>query len=615
MAGLGALLARSLEPRDSRPIYEWALEHVELHPPLTRTGPFDVSGSRHFIAVFDALSDERVREVNVLKPVRGGGSLIGDVYLVSCMARSPGPALNVYQTDPDARQQFEDRLEKLLTKGCKDTAALMPSRYTWDQFTLLNGHPIYTGGPALTNLQSKGVRYLRLDECWIYPQGRMTEAEGRVGDFLKMESSKILRISQGGPPEGRTLADDEWHRAYLRGAIHEWEVECPHCRKFFEPRFSGQREDGSFWGVQWDQHRLPNGDWDIAKCIPTVRFECPHCAKPMLDCPRTKSEWNRTGRFRLDSGGDQRRRMSFHWETVVDYPWDELVGLWLDACNAFERGNLTPKLQFYQKRRAQFIDADTLLKGALHFHKVEYELNSEWPEEKSRFLTVDRQDEDAYWWTVRAWSDTVTRRLGFGKCYGETGIKEVQERFKVKPNRVMIDSGFMPKGDHGVYAMCCRNGWFSAKGTAEWQFPHKILEQSSGRVRIIYRSFSETAWGDPEIGTSGGARKFAPLIRFSKDRLNAKVQELIDSGRWEEPVTSGDKAMDSEYANQMAARVRMVERAGKTGEQRVYWRESKNDHARDLANLQVLCALKLRLIRDSADEPRSAEDGRRNGEK
>ena len=83
MSNLGHILADMLAPRDTRPTYEWAHEHVSTYPPLSKHGAFDVSGSRHFICPFDALDDERTREVNVLKPVRGGGSLIGDVWCVS----------------------------------------------------------------------------------------------------------------------------------------------------------------------------------------------------------------------------------------------------------------------------------------------------------------------------------------------------------------------------------------------------------------------------------------------------------------------------------------------------------------------------------------------------
>lgn len=597
---LGETLAGYLQPKDTRSSYDYAAERIELFPPITRSGLFDVHQSRHFVPIFDALDDERTREVNILKPVRGGGSLIGDVHLASVMPkeRNPGPYMCVFQTDADAKMHFFDRIERTM-QGNECTRGLFPGKYEWSEIRLLNGHTMYIGGPTISNLQSKGVRYLRLDECWIYPAGRMAEAEARVGDYLKMEMSKILRISQGGPREGIDMERCEWNRAYHRGEVHEWEVACGHCGQYYEPIFSGTREDGSFWGITWDRHKTPAGDWDLAKCVPTVRFECPHCRQPVLDGARTKLEWNRTGRYRL-AGEENRKRKSFHWEAIIDFPWDELVELWLDACNAERRGDLKPKLQFYQKRRAMFKDEQSLLRGGLHFRRQAYEINTDWPEEKMRFLTVDRQGEDLFWWTVRAWSTEKSRRLGFGKAYGFAALEEIRTRFKVLPNRTFVDSGFLPKGDNGVYAACVSYGWVAVRGDSEYDFIHRI--KARGKFALVRRSYAPLAYGDPGAGTTAEGRRYCQLIRFSKPQMNQKVQELVESGAWEEPVTETDPEMEKEYSAQMAARIRKTEYNAKTGEARVFWYESKNDHARDLANMQVLGAVLGDLIRDPVME-------------
>jgi hypothetical protein len=496
-----------------------------------------------------------------------------------------------------------------------------------------------------------------MEEVWMWAQGKMGEAEGRIGDYLKMQTSKILRISQGGPMDGVAMEESDWFRAYHKGLIHEWEVSCVQCGKYFEPVFSGQRVDGSFWGIQWDQHKLPNGDWDIAKCLPSVRFECPHCAHQVLDGPKTKIEWNRTGRWRAGksnqlsviseqssvisdqspiapadgdtniqhptsniqhpmaegTNGEQpiaateevRKKDSFHWETVIDFPWDELVELWLDACNAEKRGDLKPKLQFFQKRRAMFKDEESLLKGGLHFRRSVYDINSDWPEEKSRYLSVDRQEEDLFWWTVRAWSQERTRKLGFGKAYGFAAIEELREKFKVAPNHVLIDSNFLPKGDHGVYAACLKYGWIAVRGDKAYSFTHRL------KKRYVQKSYAPLSWGDPGSGTAVAGRRYCPLIVFSKAQLNQKVQELIDSGRWEEPLNTTDPEMEKEYALQMAARVKKSEYVSRTGETKTFWKESKNDHARDLANENTLGAMLEDLVPDPAMERASAKEEER----
>ena len=602
MGKLGNLLADMLAPRDTRPTHEWARENVSTYPPLSKHGAFDVSGSRHFIGPFDALDDERTREVNVLKPVRGGGSLIGDVWCVSVVKRRPGPFMAIHQTDPDALMMWQDRQLKMLN-GCPETRDLMPSgKWKWDQFQFTNGQPCYTGGPSLSNLQSKAIQYMREEECWMWPPGRMTEAEARCGDYQRMESNKILRISQGGPPEGRTLNDDEWYRAHARGTQHEWETACLHCGKRFDPVFGGQREDGTFYGLTWNHYKLANGDWDITKCVPTARFECPHCGQPSIDSPRTKGEWNRLGDYR-QIGDNDRKRVSFHWEAVIDFPWDELVFLWLDACNAFTRGNIRPKLQFYQKRRAMFKDEASLLRGGLHFTRSAYEVNTDWPEEIARFMTVDKQQEGLYWVTVRAWSKAKSRRLMFRKCYGEAELQAAQKEFKVQPNGVFVDSGYEPKGDRGVYAMCVRNGWIALKGDKAYEFIHNVKDGRGG-FRKVLRSYAPLSWGDPEIQDprTGRMMKACPLIRFSKHRMNSVVQQLIDFGSWEEPQVGNATGIEAEYNEQMGNRVRLVN--PETGV--VTWTESRNDHARDVANGQACAAIVFGCLSDPVTETQAS---------
>jgi hypothetical protein len=591
------MLSSQIEPRDTRPTVEWLRENVCTYPPLSIHGPFDVSRSRHFIEPFNALDDERTREVNVLAPPRSGKSLIGDGWQVSVIKRFPGPFLAIHQTDPDAKMMHFSRVMKML-EGSDQTRDLLPrGKYKWEEFELLNGEWLYTGGPSLSNLSSKPARYIRMEEVWMWEQGRMAEAEARAGDYQKLENSKILRSSQGGPKPLRSINEDEWFRTYNRGTNHEWESACIYCGKFYDPIFSGKREDGTFWGIQWDQHKLENGDWDIAKCLPTVRFECPHCGKPAIDSPRIKAEWNRMGRYRQVGEGD-RKRVSFHWESVIDFPWDELVGLWLDAENAFNRGNIQPKLQFFQKRRAMFRDEAAILRGSLHLKRIPYEVRGDWPDELARFLTIDKQQEGVYWWTVRAWSEKCSRRLGFGKAFGESELVDIQARFKVPPSWVLIDSAYEPKGDKGVYAMCVRHGWIAVKGDKAFEFIHTL--RNGQRVR---RSYAEADWGDPECIINGKRAK-APFQRFSKVQMNQAVKEMIDAGRWEEPIQGESAEMEEEYNKQMAGRVRIFDEEKKV----VRWLESKNDHARDLANAQVLAAIIGGILSDPAQEQMSERE-------
>lgn len=585
--------------RDLRPIYEWARDFLSLSAPLTITGPFDVGLSRHFIGPFGALQDDHVREVNVLKPVRGGGTLIADVWFPWTRENDPGPFMFLLQTDPIADDHFVKVLSPTMNsvesvRGLLD--ALPRDAKTIRKIEFSDGNHLHINGPSIGNLQTNAFRYLVEDECWLYPD-KMADAEGRTGDYARAHTSKIFRVSQGGPKERLELDHCAWNRAYNRGTIYEWEVECPLCAQLYDPVFSGVRDDGSFWGITWDHHRLPNGDWDLPKCVPTSRFECPHCREFVPDNSKTKAHWNKTGDYRRGAIGAI-DVLSFHWEAVIADLWTGLVELWLDACNAERRGDLRPKLQFYQKRRAMMKDEAALMRSGMAFTKVAYEIKSDWAEERARFLTADRQEEDLYWVTVRAWANEKTRKLWFGKVYGESGIKDVQEKWKVPAQRVGIDSAFMPKGDRGVYAMCIRNGWLALRGDDKYEFPHRKVKH--GNSYIVRKSYAPLSYGDAESGVARG--RYCNLVLFSKDQMNQVVQTLIDSGRWEEPQATADPEMELEYAAQMSARIKVTDFDKRTGAQKTFWKESKNDHARDLANMQVLFAVLADLLPDPVME-------------
>lgn len=215
-------------------------------------------------------------------------------------------------------------------------------------------------------------------------------------------------------------------------------------------------------------------------------------------------------------------------------------------------------------------------------------------------MSIDRQEEDLYWVTVRAWSEKKSRRLFFGKAYGEEALKSIQAKFKIPPQWVLIDSAYLPKGDHGVYTMCCKNGWIAVKGSPEYEYEHAIQvgKGASRRFIKVRRSYAPLTRGDPESGIKGEGSRFCALIRFSKAQMNQKVQELIDAGLWEEPVRGESAEMEAEYNEQMAGRVRLYDPEKKV----VTWMETKNDHARDLANHQVLAAILLGILADPAEE-------------
>jgi hypothetical protein len=595
--------SRSIGPRDRRPTHEWARDNVILVPPLTKTGPFDSSISRHLEGPLMALDDDHCREVNVLAPVRGGKTLIADVSLCSVIGRTPGATRWVFQDDKAAKDQAELRTWPIIEANEWLDKMLPGDRHkARNQEIIFPGMPLHISGPSLGSLQSRGYQFIIADEAWLYKDGRMEELRGRLGDYVKMGTDKLLVLSQGGE------MGSEWDNQCARGVLHDWEFQCLSCGKYLlANRWTLKRADGSRWGLAWDKHKLDNGLWDIPKVLPSVRFECEHCGHPHIDGTRTKTEWNRTGRYRVEATDKNPKRRTYHWTSVIDFPWEELVDMYLQAVNAWRLGNPTQLIQFFQKRTAEMKSENSLIEEISFAVRSTYDVNSDWAEEIDRMLTIDRQDEDVYYYTARGWSQRGrSRRIERGKAFGFPELEAIRERLKIRANRTLIDSGFRPKGDHGVYSACIRYGWIPLKGAALENGEPRFFTHQTKKGRIL-RTYSEPIECDPEMGTGEQGQRAVQRIDFSSPTYADRLENLIDLGLWEEPDISDSDPMEVQYRKQMASEFKKRFTVGPLKKERFLWVcPSKNNHYRDCAKMQVLGATLLDILPDELPEVEAA---------
>ena len=615
-AGMLAILdshAACFTPPDRRPIYEWASDNIRLPKRLSKPGGFSVADTRHLIAPFVALQDDHVREVNIKAPVRGGKTLIADVWLPWVVVNDPGPFLWIFQKDPTAKSHAKERALPTM-KSCASVRALLPGGHaeTLQEITFRNGMTFCIQGPALSNLQSKGFRYVVFDEPWLidvpgndsgYSKGAIEEGRARLGDFVKLQTDKLLCISQGGHVTSNGVG--EWEGQYITGQINEWWIPCLACGKEFYPGWTLRRVvDGKevMAGMRWDDHRNENGEWLVERCLESVRYECPSCGHPHFDNARTKSEWNRLGRY-VVKGDKIRDKQSFHWTAIIDFPWNRLAELYLKALNEWKTyGDHTKLVIFFQKRMAQAASESTLPGNDRTFSREVYDVKSDWADEKFRFMTVDKQQQDVYYWMIRAWSGAgPSRRIDFGKAHGDAELEKIREENKVPKNRLLIDSNYNPKGDSGVYALCARYGWLAVIGCPEDCF---YINTKKGRIQ---RSYADPTKGDPEIGKKGQGKMFAMLIRFSASRMADRLSGLIDNGHWIEPV-GDDEESEKDYARQMSAEVKKEKMIKFTRRIEKVWVKIRNDnHYWDCGKMQVLAATIVGCLPDAFAEPPKAQ--------
>lgn len=617
MIALNEIWSKAYSPPDRRSIIEWAGEKVTLPPVLAQSGAFDISGSRHFIAPLKAIRHDRVRGIRMLAPVRGGKTLIVDVSVPWAIANDNAPVLWVMQDKDVAADHAEERQMPILLSVPEIKPMLSADRHKKRKSDILfaNGLPFKMVGPALGKLQSKGFKWVICDEPWMYKRGVIGNAKARMGDFVKLGNNKFIALSQGGEEDG------DWDREYQIGVEFVWRPRCasPTCRRHMPLEWTVNAPDGTRSGARFDSVKLADGTYDKEASAATVRYACPHCGHEHPNSQRTRREWNSDGDYFNSKTGarfdpeNPPEEVSFRWHALVDYPWHELVKEWLSAMEAKHVGNFKPMVIFFQKRCALMRSERTVHDTDLPFARMRMEqtapTDKAWPGEVMRFLTADRQSEDVYWVTIRAWARGTgeSRRLWFGKLYSEVDIESKRIEYAVSTNCTIVDSGYRPKGDHGVYAACIRYGWIAAKGTDDPFFWHSIPGKGGKPPTRVQRAWAPPSWGDPGEGTAAQAdpdglpahkiKKFAPLVRFSSPTMKDRVIALIDRGLWIEPEVEESDEMEREYRIQMSAEFKRPKVNKQTYKKEMVWVcPSGNNHAFDDAAMQALCAMQAGLL-------------------
>lgn len=591
---------KAFSPPDRRSIIEWAAEKITLPSgPLAKSGKFDVSESRHFIAPLQAIRHDRVRGVRIMAPVRGGKTLIADVAVPWAILNDNASVLWVFQERPIAEAHAEARQMPILKSVPDLRMMLSADRHKTRKADILfaNGLPFVLTGPALGGLQSRGFKWVVCDEPWMYKPNVLGNAKARQGDFVKMASNKFIALSQGGEEES------DWHREYKAGVEYVWRPKCEGCSEPMPLEWTLNREDGAPAGVVYDSVKREDGTYDIDACAESVRFVCPHCGHSHANTARTRSAWNESGWFYRSSDGERfddanpPTEISFRWHALIDNPWDALVKLWIEAQSAKRTGDFGPLVLFFQKYCALMRSEYSVQGTDLPFARIQMDLTNpaerSWPDEAMRFLTVDKQSEGLYWATIRAWSRAgESRRLWFGRLYGEAAIEAKRIEYNVSPKCTVIDAGYEATGPTGVYAACSRYGWIAAKGDKAKFYWHIV--KRGGRSERVQRPWAPPAFGDPNKGAREEGKVRVPLIMFSAPTTAERVHALIDRSLWVEPIVDDKDEDEMQYRIQMSAEFKKPK--SPNSKEMIWVCPSKNNHAFDCAKMQVLCAMYTKLL-------------------
>ena len=475
---LSSILRDAWTPADRREPWRWCEDHIKSIPYSPLPGPFRSENSPWIRKVMEAIVDPKIRLVSIIAAVQSSKTTSPELTLCYIIANLPGPCLWLDQTDEDAKDESESRLQKLF-ESCEPVKKLFPKNKNKQRNCTIhfsNGMTLWLlGAYNKTNLQRRSIRWLFGDETWRWPVGHMAEAEARTTAFGWL--GKCVFMSQGGEE------NDDTHRKFETTDMREWHYKCPKCGKYIPYKWEN---------VEWDDDcKDENGEYDFSKINHSTALKCPECGEYFEDSDRMRRILNKDGKFIALNPNASKENVGFHWNALASMSWGKLAELYLRAKIAARKGDSSLLQQFYQKRLAlawrEFAED-----YRLEIASGSYNSGDAWDEEAGfnklgeiiappfaeneviaplRIMSVDVQM-NCFYLVVRAWSiNGSSRLLWHEKVLTWEDIEEIQKRFKILDNLVFVDAGY---NSFEVYKHCGERNWIALMGDNRANFFHRL---------------------------------------------------------------------------------------------------------------------------------------------
>lgn len=475
---LSSILRDAWTPADRREPWRWCEDHIKSIPYSPLPGPFRSENSPWIREVMEAIVDPKIRLVSIIAAIQSSKTTSPELTLCYIIANFPGPCLWLDQTDEDAKDESESRLQKLF-ESCEPVKKLFPKNKNKQRNCTIhfsNGMTLWLlGAYNKTNLQRRSIRWLFGDETWRWPVGHMAEAEARTTAFGWL--GKCVFMSQGGEE------NDDTHRKFETTDMREWHYKCPKCGKYIPYKWEN---------IEWDDDcKDENGEYDFSKINHSTALKCPECGEYFEDSDRMRRILNKDGKFIALNPNASKENVGFHWNALASMSWGKLAELYLRAKIAARKGDSSLLQQFYQKRLAlawrEFAED-----YRLEIASGSYNSGDAWDEEAGfnklgeiiapsfaeneviaplRIMSVDVQM-NCFYLVVRAWSiNGSSRLLWHEKVLTWEDIEEIQKRFKILDNLVFVDAGY---NSFEVYKHCGERNWIALMGDNRANFFHRL---------------------------------------------------------------------------------------------------------------------------------------------
>jgi phage terminase large subunit GpA-like protein len=498
---------------------------------------------------------------------QGGKTNTGLIAACYTLANDPGPFMWTLPAQDEAKTFSKTRLKNCI-ENCEPVARLLPNgRYGTNilEIEFATAPLILVGTGSGSKVSGKPIRYAFIDEEKDYESGVVEKILKRVRSKW---NSKVWRMSTPSQHE------DSIHRAFLAGDQRYYHVPCPKCSKSHAMSHENFGYDANGFVIK------------------SVWYECPtiDCGYRWFDTPEDRAMLDDSGYWVAHNPDCDPGDRSWTWSAILPR-WVEWRSIALEEINARralrigDKGPLRVLMNetFCKPAEEEDTNPDVSIRHFPYKQRAIDDVKRKEPGEVSRFLTVDRGDEqgdDHRWICLRAWfQDGASRLLYYGKIHTTDNVRAFQLEAEVEDRFVMQDSGY---DKEEVYLESHEYGWLACKGTGESNFSHPKKDIKGKTIGYVHKPFSRVQ----EVMARPRAR--GRLILLASDRLKdiAAYLRSQQGPAWEIPEDVGP-----EYLKQLLKETKEEKRNPFTGQIEMRWIARKRNHAWDCEYYQVAMAL------------------------
>lgn len=531
-------------PPSSMNVWEWAEEQLTISPRVSSSsGKYRSSLTPYVRDPLNDFQDPHIREMTLCWAAQTSKTTLETVALAYTIDQAPGPTLFVMPSKDIAQSFSETRLQPIIEDCEVLNKHRLEDRHKWKkcEMYLDNCNLFLVGANSPSNLASRAIKYLYLDEIDKYPPLAKKEADPVSLAIERTKTYPDRKIFRTSTP---TVEGGAIWQAYLSGSQHRFFVDCLHCQKPFTLEWDF---------MKWDD--LDNDD-DAEK---TVRVECPSCGGRITEAGKRRivshGHWERTND--KAPAWHISRHLSELYSTLPGSTWGGLMRKFIKASRKAKSGD-TRELQ-------NFINSSLALTWKPESAK-ERKPDDMWllrDLDRGRGVVpnympvagmtagIDTQD-SGFYYCIRAWGGGETMeswlvREGFCDSFEALSRILFGSRYcDASGRQYVVNAAFMDSQGH------------RASDVYEWCRDHRDLfvRPTKGEQRLAtpYVPTNLDTFPDSRRPIPGGLQLYRINTTFYKNWLARKSRiSLDDAGAWHLHAEVGEeyiKMMTSEYCDE-----------------------------------------------------------------